>query len=354
MNNLVVYLFVFANTYVHGARFNTCATGEVCKPQNECEAVMKITSKGGWTPQERAYLKSKHCNYVNRLNHFCCASDTKPDHLPEAPKCGIYFGDRIVNGEDTNIDEFPWFALIQYSKPGNRIGHNCGGSLINDQYVLTAAHCKILVPKTWKITKVRLGEWDMRTNPDCQEDFCNDRYVEVPVVNILVHPEYYFEGVAQYHDIAILKLGRKVEFSNWIKPICLPVDARIRSMDFTSHSLEVVGFGLTETGFTSPVKKKVELDGRTQAECQAQYNKAGVRIFEKHFCAGSENGKDSCNGDSGSPLMKFGNFPHSKFGHYMQVGLVSFGARRCGTPDSSGVYVRVSEYMDWIIENTKY
>lgn len=41
-------------------------------------------------------------------------------------------------------------------------------------------------------------------------------------------------------------------------------------------------------------------------------------------------------GDSGSPLMKFGNFPHSKYGHYMQVGLVSFGAKKCGTVDSPG------------------
>jgi len=60
---------------------------------------MKITSKGYMTIQERAHLRSKHCHNLNGLNYFCCAYDTKPEpsssHLPEAPKCGIYFGDRV-------------------------------------------------------------------------------------------------------------------------------------------------------------------------------------------------------------------------------------------------------------------
>ncbi|XP_070510021.1 CLIP domain-containing serine protease B4-like [Chironomus tepperi] len=354
MKHLVVLLIFLAISRVTSQRrFNTCASGEVCTPQHQCEAVTNITSKGRWTPRERAYLQSKHCNVVNRLNYFCCTSNIKPTHLPEAPKCGVHFGDRIVNGENTFIDDFPWYALIQYSKGIDKIGHFCGGSLINDQYVLTAAHCKVIVRDNWKISKVRLGEWDLRTNPDCDDGFCNEPYVDVPVAEIKIHPEYYFEGVAQYHDIALLKLDRKVEFNEWIKPICLPIDSRVRSMDFTSHSLEVAGYGLTENGVTSPIKKKVELEGRTQAACQADYNKAGVLISEKHICAGSNEGKDSCNGDSGSPLMKFGNFPNSKFGHYVQVGLVSFGAKKCGTPESPGVYVRISEYMDWIIENTK-
>lgn len=143
-----------------------------------------------------------------------------------------------------------------------------------------------MIPKSWTLSKVRLGEWDQRTNPDCQEydneEICNENYVEVPVAEVIVHPEYYSEGVAQYHDIAILKLQRKVEFNKWITPICLPIDSRIRSMDFTSHSLEVCGFGLTEKRIPSPVKKRVELEGRTQAECQELYNKNGVRITEKH------------------------------------------------------------------------
>lgn len=130
---------------------------------------------------------------------------------------------------------------------------------------------------------MRLGEWDLRTDPDCDEDdICNEPHTDIPVADIIIYPDYYQEGVAQYHDIAILKLEHTVEFTKWIKPICLPIDARIRSMDFTSHSLEVAGYGLTENGVGSPIKKKVELEGRTQSECQAAYNKAGVRITEKH------------------------------------------------------------------------
>jgi hypothetical protein len=159
--------------------------------------------------------------------------------------------------------------------------------LINDQYVLTAAHCKTRIPNSWRLTAVRLGEWDLRTNPDCEQysdgdEECNEPHVDIPVAEIIVHPEYYYERVAQYHDIALLRLQRKVEFNKWIQPICLPIDSRIRSMDFASHSLEVSGFGLTEDGVSSPVKKKVVLEGRTLAECKELYNKLGVRIIEKH------------------------------------------------------------------------
>ncbi|KAL7024686.1 hypothetical protein ACKWTF_013167 [Chironomus riparius] len=364
---MCLMLFSIASVYSNKKpKHNTCSPEESCLPHFECKAVTNLTSKGFLTQDERAYLRTKFCKRINYLDHFCC--DTESDqnssldsrlssHLPSVPKCGIYFQDKITLGENTFIDEYPWYALIQYLKPDNEIEHRCGGSLINKRFVLTAAHCYRRIPKKWKLSKVRLGEWDQRTNPDCQtienEVICNNDHVEVPVVEVIVHPEYYSLGAAQYNDIALLKLQQDVEYTAWIKPICLPLDSRIRTTDFTSHNLEVAGFGLTETGYASPVKKRVYLDGVAQAQCQRSYRTIGVRIFDNQICFGGMDGKDSCNGDSGSPLMKFGKFPHSKFSHYMQVGLVSFGPKNCGTDNFPGVYVRLADYMDWIIDNSQ-
>jgi hypothetical protein len=131
---------------------------------------------------------------------------------------------------------------------------------------------------------VRLGEWDLRTNPDCEtiedEELCNEKHVDVPVAEVIVHPEYTSFRAAQYNDIALLKLERDVEFTRWIKPICLPIDSEIRNMDMTSHNLEVAGYGLTETGNSSDVKKRVWLEGVPQAQCQQSYATKGVRIFD--------------------------------------------------------------------------
>ncbi|CAG9806988.1 unnamed protein product [Chironomus riparius] len=368
MRNLIVFL-IFVNFSIIYCeveqKINKCASGESCIPHYECEAVTNITAKGRLTQQERAYLKSKLCNNIDRLNYFCCAGATQKENpkkptnvnLPEPPNCGIYFSDNIVGGQKTYIDEYPWFALIEYSSGDRKKGHYCGGSLISKQFVLTAAHCNNNLPTGWRISHVRLGEWDVRTNPDCQyfendEEMCNDPYVEIRVAQVIQHPQYHQTGAAQYNDIALLKLEREVQTNVWIKPICLPIDQSLRDLDYTAQSLEVTGFGMTETDFKSDVKLRVDIDVVAQNECKQFYGSKGVDIKNTQFCALGKDGKDSCNGDSGGPLMKFKKFPNSNIAYYMAVGLVSFGPSKCGLKDAPGIYTRISDYMDWIIENT--
>ncbi|XP_070510033.1 serine protease easter-like [Chironomus tepperi] len=156
---------------------------------------------------------------------------------------------------------------------------------------------------------------------------------------------------SQPNDILLLKLKNDVQFTKWIIPICLPLDSSVGGMDFTKLSLEVAGFGKTENSTASDVKQRLDLDGIDNSQCERHYQPKNVNITSKQICAGGEEGRDSCNGDSGGPLMRYGNFPNSKYPYYLLVGIVSFGPKKCGTKDAPGVYTRVSEYIDWINSN---
>ncbi|XP_070510008.1 melanization protease 1-like [Chironomus tepperi] len=347
-------------------KLTTCKGNEECRVHTECNEFSNLTKKGRLTPAERSYFESKMCQIVNRELHVCCARKNAPtitvprlstSKFPTAPNCGFHVGDKIFGGEDTSIDEYPWIAQIMYRKPNNKIEGRCGGSLINERYVLSAAHCDRRITPGLKLTAVRLGDWDTRTNPDCQtfqnEVICNDPYVQINVVKIIVHPEYDSSSPSSPNDIMLLKLENDVKYTKWIQPICLPIDSSFRGMDFTKFTLEVAGFGRTENGTESDVKQILDLDGVETNRCANYYNTHfKAMITNKQICAGGEEGRDSCAGDSGGPLMRYGNFPNSKYPYYLLVGIVSFGPKYCGTKDAPGVYTKVSEYIDWINSNT--
>lgn len=88
-------------------------------------------------------------------------------------------------------------------------------------------------------------------------------------------------------------------------------------------------------------------------ECKNTYGKRGATLTDlKQMCAGGEDGRDSCVGDSGSALMReFIHGPEDTIPRYKLIGVVSFGPRHCGTENISGVYTRVRAYLDWILDN---
>jgi hypothetical protein len=97
-----------------------------------------------------------------------------------------------------------------------------------------------------KITSARIGEWNLKNEKDCNiddPDYCAPPPIDIKVVNIKVHPDYIKNHSSQHHDIALLRLQRKVKFNQFVGPICLPLDPEWVDEDFTHYDFAVVGFG---------------------------------------------------------------------------------------------------------------
>nr|AAZ91696.1 prophenoloxidase activating proteinase-2 [Manduca sexta] len=287
----------------------------------------------------------------------CEQSAFPPD--PDSDCCGLdsSFDNKILGGEATAIDQYPWLALIEYHKLAE-IKLMCGGSLISAKYVLTAAHCvkgPILEKGTPK--NVRLGEYNTTNNgPDCvpsdagSQD-CTEGMVLAPIEQTIPHPEYKPYSLNKQHDIALIRLRTFAPRTDFISPICLPKIDYAQSPP-SAFSLYVAGWGRyiqdVEAGIyrSSKIKLHVNVPFVDNERCLGGVRKLrngeNISLWKGQLCAGGVSGKDSCKGDSGGPLM------YDKERKYEAVGVVSYGAEICGQQGIPGVYTNVHEYLPWI------
>lgn len=128
-------------------------------------------------------------------------------------------------------------------------GFHCDGSLINNRYVLTAAHC-LKMPKGWNFLSVRSGEHDLGSERDCdldEEESCLPPVQDIEIAEIIIHSEYKTENSYPFHDIALLRLKQIVEFNDFVKPVCLPLAKHLWNKDYTGEHLVTAGWGKTQT-----------------------------------------------------------------------------------------------------------
>ncbi|XP_053669195.1 CLIP domain-containing serine protease B4-like [Anopheles marshallii] len=307
----------------------------------DCQLLVKIFNKPINSPQDIEFLTQSRCGMLQRKILVCCAGSIQKSSLPEPPHCGVQLSDRVLGGQPTHVDEFPWTALIEFQKPDGSFGFLCGGSLVNERYVVTAAHC---IHKD-VVYRVRLGEWDLSSANDCQDGFCSDVPIDLDVEKIIVHSNYDPKDHSYKNDIALIRFTRSVQYSDTVRPICLPLSASLRNRDHVGRPSYAVGWGKTENGTASKMKLKVEMNVTSSQECARAYQRGGILLKTTHMCAGGVRGKDTCSGDSGGPLMR------QIAGAWYLIGVVSFGLNKCGTAGEPGVYTNVAEYVDWIRDN---
>lgn len=119
---------------------------------------------------------------------------------------------------------------------------------------------------------------------------CADREQDIGVSEIIVHEDYVPNSSTQYNDIALIRLARPVEFSTFVKPVCLPVAPHLRNIDYEDKTLIVAGFGRTENGTNSDVKLKLRVPGFDWDRCNNVYQRSRARtaLTSTQLCAGGE------------------------------------------------------------------
>lgn len=250
---------------------------------------------------------------------------------PEERGCGLATRQfpKITGGRPADPGEWPWMAALLSRGPDKAF---CGGVLITDRHVLTAAHC--VHNHRREELYVRLGEYDFKR-------YDETRARDFTVMEIREHEEY--DMKTYENDIAILKTGRPTMFTSYVWPICMPPLGE----SWEGYNSIIIGWGsMFFGGPHSHTLMEVSVPVWNQQQCDRSFVH---RIPDTVLCAGAfEGGRDSCQGDSGSPLMV--QLPNER---WVVVGIVSWGVR-CGEPNYPGVYTRVGSYVNWIIENSVF
>lgn len=244
--------------------------------------------------------------------------------------------EEIVGGQDAQPGEFPWQIALQ-RKYGKSFYHSCGGSILNERWIVTAAHCV----KGVAVKSMRVVAGDHNRNVDEGVEQA------ASVSRAVIHPGY--SSATLENDIALLELSVPLTLSAARRTAAVALFTpahRAAGLDAPGSLAIISGWGDTTEGGNLPdVLQFAEIPIVSDAAARAVYGESA--ITDSMLPAGyDQGGVDTCQGDSGGPLVIEG--PDGP----LLAGLTSWGTG-CARPGTPGIYTEVSYFNDFILANVQ-
>ncbi|NXG38855.1 CELA1 elastase, partial [Dromaius novaehollandiae] len=250
--------------------------------------------------------------------------------LSPAGRCSEQLPDgvqRVVGGSQAQAHAWPSQISLQYYYSGSWY-HTCGGSLIRQNWVMTAAHC---VDSNLSF-RVVAGDHNIDQSEGTEQIFT--------VSKIIIHPSWNSNNVAAGYDIALLRLSGSVTLNSYVQLAVLPQAGTVLANNYPCY---ITGWGLTRTnGQLSSVLLQAYLPVVSYQTCSSS-SYWGSTVKSTMVCAGGDGVRSGCQGDSGGPLNCAVN------GVYQVHGITSFvSSLGCNVLRKPTVFTRVSAYNSWI------
>jgi len=275
---------------------------------------------------------------VNIINADSCGNPAIKPSVARSELIELLSGKapaKIIGGTEARPNSWPWQVSVQNAGGS----HRCGGSIINNQWILSAVHCCVDrgITDSPLNVKIRVGSHNLRSSTESKARTYSVSKV-IPHVGYTEHP-------VPDQDFCLYKTSEPIVFSNEVSPVCLgePSD------NVVGRKCWVTGWGKTVAAWWasgSNILRQVDVSIVDQNSCDAKYRSLpppnnGLYVSDKMLCAAAA-GKDSCQGDSGGPFVC-----QNADGSYNLVGVVSWGVG-CAAPGIPGVYAKTSIALDWI------
>lgn len=252
------------------------------------------------------------------------------------PECGVRSANfssretRIIGGKRAAVGQYPWVVALFRTEDCSNFEQICGGSIISERWVLTAAHC--VCPRNPEAYRILAG-----TNDIVRRDVPSAKMYRIS--QIYIHPEY---SDAYYkNDIALVHTLTRIDISSgeiYINRICLP-----SADEVIGKNVVTAGWGKRNETYLPQKLRKLRLQIMDTPCCSNIYNTEGYSYVDESVLCAYRDGVDTCAFDSGGPLMK-----KNKLGVYTLVGVVSIGAPNCTI--FPALYTKVPYFVSWITE----